>query len=137
MPFQNDEPEQLNIIEELKKMESNKTRAPRAPILNPHHLVRAFTECEGDFYKVLAWLSSHYNYAYKPQQVKNAYMRLNKELAERGYEPLKFAPARKNKEYLDRFAAEWAGKGVLKKAEAQKPAATKEAAKKPSGAKAY
>jgi len=95
--------------------EVKKSRSPRAPVLNPHHLAKAYAEAEGDFYKVLAWLSSHYNYPYKPQQVKNAYVRLNRELVERGYEPLKFAPARKNAAYLDTFAAEWAGKGLLKK----------------------
>ena len=99
--------------------EAKKQRGPRAPILNPHHLARAYAENEGDFYKVLAWLSSHYNHPYKPQQVKNAYARLNKELVERGYEPLKFAPARKNAAYLDTFAAEWAGKGLLKKQKEQ------------------
>lgn len=95
--------------------EEAKKRNPRAPVLNPHHLARAYAENEGDFYKVLAWLSSHYNHPYKPQQVKNAYARLNKELAERGYEPLRFAPARKNAAYFDTFAVEWEGKGILKK----------------------
>ncbi len=59
--------------------EAKKSRSPRAPVLNPHHLAKAYAEAEGDFYKVLAWLSSHYNHPYKPQQVKNAYVRLKRE----------------------------------------------------------
>lgn len=115
--------------------EAKKSRAVRAPILNPHHLARAYAESEGDFYKVLAWLSSHYNHPYKAQQVKNAYARLNKELAERGYEALKFAPARKNASYLDTFAAEWAGKGLLKKKAEQMTIPNVATSKKPYVAK--
>lgn len=104
-----------------------KQRAARAPILNVHHLARAYAEFDGDFYKVLSWLCGHYNYAFKPQQVKNAYARLNKELEARGFHPLRFAPVRKNEAYLDTFAAEWASKGLLKKADSKQ-----EWAKKPS-----
>jgi len=48
---------------------------------------------------------------------------------ERGYEPLKFAPARKNAAYLDTFAEEWAGKGLFKKQKEQMnfPAVAKKA----------
>jgi hypothetical protein len=112
--------------------EAKKSRSPRAPVLNPHHLAKAYAEAEGDFYKVLAWLSSHYNHPYKPQQVKNAYVRLNRELVERGYEPLKFAPARKNSAYLDTFAVEWAGRGLLKKKAEQMTIPTVVPAKKPA-----
>ena len=126
------EPEQLNLVEEVRKIMESKQRTARAPILNPHHMARAYSESDGDFYKVLSWLCGHYNYAFKPQQVKNAYARLNKELEARGFQPLKFAPARKNEAYLDTFAAEWASKGLLKKADS-KPEATP---KKPSTRKA-
>jgi len=99
--------------------EAKKNRSPRAPALSLHHLASSYADNDGEFHKILAWLSSHYNYSYKPQQVKNAYARLNKELVERGYEPLRFVPARKNAAYLDTFAEEWASKGLLKKQKEQ------------------
>jgi len=112
--------------------EAKKNRSPRAPALSLHHLASSYADNDGEFHKILAWLSSHYNYSYKPQQVKNAYARLNKELVERGYEPLKFAPARKNSAYLDTFAVEWAGRGLLKKKAEQMTIPTVVPAKKPA-----
>jgi len=66
---------------------------------------------------VLAAMCKHYNYNFKPQQVKNVYARANKELAKRGLAALTFAPSRNNEKYVDSAIAEWVNKGVLKKAQ--------------------
>lgn len=108
--------EQLNIVEEVRKMEESKKRAPRAPTINIHHVFRFYAEAQGDFYKVLAAMISHYNFNFKPQQIRNVYARANKELAKRGVQPLSFAPARNNEKYIDDAVTEWVSKGALKPA---------------------
>jgi hypothetical protein len=107
--------EQLDLVKESKKMsESKRTRAPS---INIHHVFRFYAENEGEFYAVLAAMCKHYNYNFKPQQVKNVYARANKELAKRGLAALTFAPARNNEKYVESAIAEWVNKGVLKKAQ--------------------
>lgn len=95
-------------------MSDTKKRSPRAPTINVHHLIKFFAEQDGDIFKVTAAISSHYNYNFTRQQVRNAYVRLNKELTKRGVAELKFAPSRKDDDYLNAAIEEHLASGLLR-----------------------
>jgi len=94
-------------------MSDTKKRNVRAPTINVHHLIKFFAEQNGDIYKVTASISSHYGFDFSRQQVKNAYVRLNRELTKRHIAELKFAPSRKNEGYLTAAIEEHLASGLL------------------------
>jgi hypothetical protein len=107
----------------------------RAPIINVHHLIKFYNENDGDIFKLTSALSSHYGFDFSRQQVKNAYARLNKELAKRNVAQLTFAPSRKNEAYLAAAIEEHLASGLLKPAGEVVPMPTARTIRKPKNQK--
>lgn len=116
-------------------MSDTKKRSPRAPTINVHHLIKFYNENDGDIFKVTSALSSHYGFDFSRQQVKNAYVRLNRELEKRSVAPLVFAPSRKNEAYLNAAIEEHLSTGLLKVTGEVVPMPATRTIRKPKGQK--